>query len=418
TMINEEGGIDPLEFRYHAMNDRVATTGTVWLGLTLNCANCHSHKYDPISQKEYFGLFAFLNNADEPQLEILGSQQQSRKAKVLEEIETLRKRRRELHGAALSKEFSAWLAEQRGKIRRWNTVGPTSAKSNLPLLTVESDQSIFVTGDMSKSDTYEVNFSLSGPVHALRLEVLPDERLPGRGPGRVYYEGPEGDFFLSEFSLLVDGKKVPIQKAEGSFSSGGNNPARAIDGDQQTGWSINGGQGKPHQAIFLLEKPITGTTGQVRLLFEKYYAAGLGRFRLSVSPDAGPIQPGTLPVELEAVVLGDAASMKPADRDRLLDRFLDTAKPAEKETKAIRDQEKQLPSPQRTLVLQERPRENPRPTFVHHRGEFLQPTEKVEPFVPAALHVFPPDREKNRLEFARWLVAPENPLMSRVTVNR
>ena len=84
TMINEEGGIDPLEFRYHAMNDRVATTGTVWLGLTLNCANCHSHKYDPISQKEYFGLFAFLNNADEPQLEIAGSQQQSRKVKVLE----------------------------------------------------------------------------------------------------------------------------------------------------------------------------------------------------------------------------------------------------------------------------------------------------------------------------------------------
>ena len=68
TMLNEEGGIDPLEFRFHAMTDRVATTGTTWLGLTLGCCQCHTHKYDPISHHEYYQVMALLNNADEPLL--------------------------------------------------------------------------------------------------------------------------------------------------------------------------------------------------------------------------------------------------------------------------------------------------------------------------------------------------------------
>ena len=65
TMINEEGGIDPLEFRFHSMTDRVATTGATWLGLTLGCAQCHTHKYDPLTHTEYFKLMAFLDNAEE-----------------------------------------------------------------------------------------------------------------------------------------------------------------------------------------------------------------------------------------------------------------------------------------------------------------------------------------------------------------
>ncbi len=75
TMLNEEGGIDPLEFRFHAMTDRVATTGITWLGLTTGCAQCHSHKYDPISHTEYYGLMAFLNNADEVELPLFGGRE-------------------------------------------------------------------------------------------------------------------------------------------------------------------------------------------------------------------------------------------------------------------------------------------------------------------------------------------------------
>ena len=69
TMLNEEGGIDPLEYRFYAMVDRVATTGTVWMGLTIGCAQCHTHKYDPITHSDYYSVMALMNNADEPELE-------------------------------------------------------------------------------------------------------------------------------------------------------------------------------------------------------------------------------------------------------------------------------------------------------------------------------------------------------------
>lgn len=86
TMINEEGGIDPLEFRFHALTDRVGTTGTVWLGLTLGCVQCHSHKYDPISHREYYQFMAFLNNADEPEYEIPVPELVSRRREIEGEI--------------------------------------------------------------------------------------------------------------------------------------------------------------------------------------------------------------------------------------------------------------------------------------------------------------------------------------------
>ena len=70
TMLNEEGGIDPLEYRFYAMTDRVATTGTTWLGLTLGCAQCHTHKYDPVTHRNYYQVMAFLNNTEEPDLEL------------------------------------------------------------------------------------------------------------------------------------------------------------------------------------------------------------------------------------------------------------------------------------------------------------------------------------------------------------
>src|SRR5439155_6005919 len=160
TMLNEEGGIDPLEFRFHATTDRVATTATVWLGLTLGCAQCHTHKFDPVSHREYYQFLAFLNNADEPEIAVvkpdITKRRQELEAKIAGLIAELPNRfppekakdddqrpedvRRKEH---LDRKFKEWLEREEARTVRWTVLRPAEAKSNLPLLTVQKDDSIF-----------------------------------------------------------------------------------------------------------------------------------------------------------------------------------------------------------------------------------------------------------------------------------
>ncbi len=431
TMLNEEGGIDPLEFRFHAMTDRVATTSTVWLGLTMGCAQCHTHKYDPLSQKEYYQFLAFLDNADEPELAVPMPASLARQKKIEGEIARLegdleknfpikadpaKNDRREV----VQQAFERWLGEQRKQTVRWDVLRRARATSNLPHLRVLPDDSVLASGDQSKSDTYEVTFSGEWKgIQALRLEVLPDESLPRRGPGRVSYEGPPGDFFLSEVKLLADGKAVVLKDASQSFASGGNTAKKAIDGDPQTGWSINGGQGQPHQAVFRLATPLPRCRElKLKLLCERYYAAGLGRFRVWVTSESGAAA-RNLPTELEPALLIGEVCVTAQQKGQLFRQFLRTTPELAKVRVPIDNLRRQLAGVHpTTLVLAERPPENPRQTHLHHRGEFLQAREKVVPGVPAVLHPFPEGTPRNRLTFARWLMSPRNPLVARVTVNR
>ncbi len=417
TMLNEEGGIDPLEFRFHAMTDRVATTGTVWLGLTVGCAQCHSHKFDPITQREYYRLFAFLNNADEPEMPVPQPEITAKRKEIEAKIAKLVAELPHQFPAGVDPdaEFRSWLWRERGKAVRWQVLRPAAATSNLPHLTVEPDDSVFVSGDMSKRDVYDLTFrgDFAG-VTAVRLEALPDERLPRSGPGRVYYEGPHGDFHLSTITATADGK--PARFATASQTTG--HAAAAIDDNPQTGWGVNGKQGQRSVAVFAFDKPLAAATElKLSLVFERYYAAGLGRFRISVTTAESPTARDT-PPEIEALLLTPDAKLTAAQRARLREQFHLTTPHLAKARQEIDALRKQMPAYPTTLVLRERPPGNPRPTFLHNRGEFLQPTERVEPGTPAFLHPFPAGAPKNRLGFAQWLVSPENPLVARVTVNR
>jgi len=426
TMLNEEGGIDPLEFRFHAMTDRVATTGTVWLGLTMGCAQCHTHKFDPITQKEYYRFMAFLDNADEPEIEIpkpdvvarrqeIEAQAAEREAKLVEKFPAADG----LSGPAnLERRFREWVGQQEQRAVRWTILRPAKATANMPLLTVLDDNSVLASGDQTKRDVYDLTFrGVPRGVTAIRLEVLPDERLPKHGPGRIFYEGPPGDFFLSEFTLSTGGNTVKLARATQTFASGTSNAQAAIDADPQTGWSISGGQGQAHTAVFNLAQPLNADAFTLQLLFERYYAAGLGRFRIAVTTDARPAEAG-LPPDVETILLIPANQRTPEQRDRLLKQFLAIAPELKEEREAIQKLRDQRPALPTTLVFQERPAHYPRPTYVRHRGEFLQIRERVMPGVPAVLPPLPKGAKRDRLTFARWLVDPRNPLVGRVTVNR
>jgi hypothetical protein len=605
TMINEEGGIDPLEFRFHAQADRVATTGTVWLGLTLLCAQCHTHKYDPIPHADYYRLMAFLDGADELEmpvpdpdvtrrreeqlrkiadaeaalpsrfpaggdlewavvkpsaaeakpaaaelledgsiriggespekavyevrfeadldgaaalrLEVLADESLPRRGPgrsengnfVLGEISVRRDgkpvtfawaeadyeqegwpvraaydgkadsgwavdapkganvdRRAVFHfekplpggkaswtvkldqpygkrhtigrlrlslgrgssdgglearrAAHLESRLAAWTAAESARAVDWSVLKPVAMTSNLPLLRPEADGSVFVHGDMSKRDLYELAFDARGRrITALRLEALADERLPKGGPGRVHYEGPAGDFWLSEITVAADGKAARIGAASHGFASGDKGASRAVDGDPQTGWSISGGQGRSHAAVFRFDPPLQGVKRlEVGLLFERYYAAGLGRFRISVTGEDRPAEARGHDAGVEAALRREAERRPPGEHELLRRRFLEVAPELEGARKEIENLRKAMPAHPTTLVFQEREPAHRRTTLRRHRGEYLQPKEAVQAEVLSVFPPLPPGVPRDRLAFARWLVNGEHPLTGRVVINR
>jgi hypothetical protein len=423
TMVNEEGGIDPLEFRYYAVVDRVNTTATAWLGLTMSCAQCHSHKYDPVSQREFYQMMAFLNNADEPDYLIpdaaIAKQRGDIEAKIAGLMADLANR---FPGGneAFERKFAEWDQRESAKAVAWTVLRPTKMSANMPYLELQDDGSILAGGDQTKSDTYALTFDtkLRG-VTALRLEALPDDSLPDRGPGRVYYEGRKGDFFLSEFTVALGGKPARFNGASHDFSTGGAKAGAtfAIDGNPSTGWSTADQPGKPHEAVFNFEKPVD-FTGDVKIgmLFERYYASGLGRFRIAATTDAKRAEATSHGDALEAILVKKDRSDD--EKQRLRRRFLEVAPELAAARQEIDKLRAGMPAYSTTMVMKERSAANPRPTRIHHRGEFLQAKAPVEPGVPSVLPAMPNDAPRNRLGFARWLVAADNPLTARVTMNR
>jgi hypothetical protein len=452
TMLNEEGGIDPLEFRYLAMVDRVGTTGATWLGLTTACAQCHTHKYDPLTHTDYFSLFALLNNADEPDWIIPSAERSRQLADTRTRIETLWQElprhwpagpaATQLAGSSepgaaaaaegraavsLAERFDAWLGEESARAVAWRIVRPDALESSMPHLVVLDDGSVLASGDQTKSDVYTIALPrVDLPVRAIRLEVLPHETLPAWGPGLCSYEGPKGDFFLSEFEVRVPPRaaRVEIARASESFggtaahSRGASGAAAAIDGVMSSGWSTNGRQGRAEAAVFELAQPIAaGEPIVITMRFERHFACALGRFRISVTAATGAEARGHS-AEVEAALGKAPESRSNGEREALLRRFLATAPEVSDRVKEIERLEASLRGGLATLVMRERPASNPRQTRRHHRGEFTQPEEEVSPAVPAFLPQLPGDAPADRLALARWLVSRENPLTSRVTVNR
>lgn len=446
TMLNEEGGIDPLEYRYYAMVDRVATTGTVWMGMTIGCAQCHTHKYDPITHNDYFSMMALMNQADEPDVLVEDPARDQRKLDLERRIgnavdqladqylPTLKQTRRGEKPADEELEatwtaFRSWIQKQVNQSRSWQPIRPTGMTSTMPKLTVLDDDSVLAGGDVTKRDVYRLHFELDEKdlgATALRLEVLPHDSLPAGGPGMAFYEGRRGDFFLSELSVVLDDQVLELDKPSHSYGnisvgSGNADAGNVLDGEGSTGWSTSGNQGQANQLVVNFTQPLTQSgTLTVELLFERHFAAALGRFRFSLTSGPSPSVASNLPVQWDAWLHEMNLDRLSAENYRQLQRRFvlhsDTLSEQRKNIKRLQDS---LPEQTRTLGMRERKREDYRSTHRHHRGEYLQPKEVVQPNVPELFRdAGDPNSPRDRLELARWLVSPANPLVGRVTVNR
>lgn len=448
TMINEEGGADPLEYRFHAMVDRTNTTGTALFGLTVGCVQCHTHKYDPITHTEYYGLMAFLDNADEPELELPDDEVAAiREAKIKEadsmiaaRLEQWRIKAAEARSKAAEKDaapaddqaivtdatvdeaFRAWLAEMSSKVADWNVVVPHRQEANLARFDVMADGSLFAQGDVSKEDTYEFSIAVPAGTTAIRLEAIPDDRLPSGGPGRAYYEGPSGDFMLADFKVEAGGQPVEITGATATYEGTGFGRktlvAAAFDDDKHSGWSIGGRPGERNAAVFTFAKPIEQATDlDLTMLFFRHFAAPLGRLRLSVTTSPTP-EATIIDDELQRLIAAGPAGWTSDDEVAIRDAWLSVAKELEEYNTKIADILRTLPHGPTTLVMRERPTGHERETRRYHRGEYVNPEELVDADVPESLGGWPAERPRTRLEFAQWAVSSANPLAARVKVNR
>ena len=297
--------------------------------------------------------------------------------------------------ANLEDRFAEWAGREAAAAVRWSVLKPIKATSNLPLLSVQEDGSIFASGDQSKRDIYTLRFSTGlQRITAIRLEAIPDDRLPGGGPGRIYYEGPFGDFFLSEFRARAGDKAITLKQATASGRTP--RPWRPLStAIRRPAGRWAAARDSAHSAVFQLAAPLNHAEDLViELLFERYYAAGLGRFRISVTTDPQPIAASDTPAEIEQILLTPEEERGSEQNARLRRHYLMVAPELAKERAAIARLRKDMPTSPTTLVMQERPPDNPRPTFIHNRGEYLQPTDRVSPrccrSCPHCPQTFPP----------------------------
>ncbi len=274
TMLNEEGGIDPQEYRYYSLVDRVATTGTTWLGLTVQCAQCHTHKFDPITNTDYYQFMAFLDNADEPEMAVTTPETTRERAKIEARIAKLT--------AELPDKFPADANQWETPTAKVTTASGGEAKP-------AGDGSWRFTGKPPERDVYTFTFDTDrSDVAAIRVEAMRDVK---RGPGRAV----NTNFVLSEITASVapigspqQAHEVKFTSAQADFSQNGWPVAAAIDGNPATGWAVDPLDGRPieaHSATFSIASPIHFSQGAhwtVKLVQQHGERHTMARVRLTV----------------------------------------------------------------------------------------------------------------------------------------
>jgi len=351
TLLNQEGGTDPEEQRFYTLVDRVNTTASVWLGTTLGCAQCHNHKYDPFSQKDYYRMMAFFDNVEykivghgehfiqEPTLELPTPTQATQSAAIKKEIAGLEAVLAQ-PTPQLARQQADWETGLHELASQWTVLQPTRVVSlGGARLTVAADGSVLASGKNPEADTYEVEAQVPagtrGPLTALRLEVLPDPGLPQGGPGR----DNEGNFFLSGVQAEVappgatgTWKKIVFKTAVANDSQDDYGVGAVIsDGSAEAGWAIDTSKGHAaRQAVLIAAAPVglvAGTRLRVRLLHAMPHASrNIGRFRLAITAAAAPARGAQVPVALQPV-LDTAAGKRSAEQAGQLAAFYRTIAP-------------------------------------------------------------------------------------------
>jgi hypothetical protein len=437
--INGEGGRIPEENRVDYAMDMAETTGTVWMALTMNCCRCHDHKYDPLTQRDYYSLLAFFNqtpvdgSGGDPQtapvLAVPSLEQKAQEDQFVKERgeldEKLAARAKELEAKQPAWE-AAQLAKEAPDI--WQSLVPEKIVG--AEVEVLEDRSVLTSGPNPANATYLVRSSLpAGPLAAIRLEALRHPSMTNGGIAR----SDSGNFVLTGFEAEVitprgEKQRLVFARAEATYEQGGVfRVSGALDQDPRSGWAI--WEGRPvdrdHAAVFHLAEPLEfprGSRIEITLRHDSPHPQhNLGRFRIASSGDTSAALSDPDHSALAEILRIPAPDRSAPQAKRIQEAFRASDADYSRLAVARGSTETQLVALRKTMpkVMVMADRKSLRPTHVLSVGSYDKPGEEVSAATSPILPPLPKTGEHaNRLDLARWLVSRDHPLTARVTVNR
>ncbi|HVY69157.1 MAG TPA: DUF1549 and DUF1553 domain-containing protein, partial [Verrucomicrobiae bacterium] len=449
SMLNEEGAIDPEQFRMEAMFDRMDAIGKSMLGLTIQCAQCHTHKFDPVTQEEYYRLFAFINNDHEASKIVYLPEEQMKIANLTREMAELEANLRHTT-PDWEERMAKWEESVRNDQPQWTPVHVERVGDNDQGYYPQKDESQLAAGYAPTylTESWRTTNSMAS-VGSFRLELLNDPSLPWTGPGRSFM----GTCALTEFKVeAADAAnptnkiKVKLVKATADYS----NPRRdleinfddqngnkrvtgpvdyAIDDKNDTAWGIDAGPGRrnqPRKAVFVPEKPVEFPAGAILTVTlvqnhggwnsDDHMNNNLGRFRFSITP-ATNVVADPLPKRIREIVSSVPRDKRtPEQQAAVFACWRGTVADFRETNDKIEKLWAQWPAGSTALVLKSR--EDRRETAMLKRGDWLKPGKVVTAGVPAFLNQLPADYEPTRLTLAKWITDRKAPTTARVFMNR
>lgn len=440
-MTNGEGGRDPEESRVDYVLDRVNTMGSVWLGLTLGCTQCHSHKFDPIAQTDYYGLTAFFNSIDEDgkagkEAKPYLSYESKYVDRAIEEAKQLVAKRQGPEAAAREAArtpFEDWLTAQKQNTsagyNAWTPLLGIVESSEGTQLVQSPDAIVQAGGPNPNQDDYRLIAPVTLPrITGLKLEVMPHDSHTRA----AFSRGKSGEFILTDVKLQTRKigssqlRDIAISGVVADFvptGKGGYGDVKGLlDDDPRNGWTT---QGAPeiatHYAVFALTEPIELEADEELIVELRQRStlgdANIGRFRILATDQRGPAVTETGPTPLEQ--LAQTQEVDEKLQARLFEQFLADHQAYQEAKRALDRAKAQLNEVKAAkkadvMVLAERP--EPRPTYLLQRGVWDKHGEKVD---RGGLPSIAPLISENptRADLAKWLTSTDNPLTARVVVN-
>ncbi len=425
-----EETIDRQIGRYLDRDDIVTNVMSTFTSTTVHCARCHHHKFDPISQEDYFSLQAVFAGTEKGTRPFdLDAATRTRRAE-LAQLDADLKRNSFSLPEPLLESMRAWEENQRAHPATWLTLSsPAVTSENGATLRLLDDGSCLVSGKSPEVDTYTVSAELPAtPVTGLQLEVLPHESLAHQGPGRQ----DNGNLHLSEIRVLFRAEggeteqPVSLRNPVADFDQAGWDITRALDGNVQSAWGIYPEVGKAHAAVFeVVNPPSSAGTWTIHLDQRHGGRHTIGRFRLSITTTRGAALQAAVTSSTVAALSKAPADRSPEESKELQRAFLQDY---------LRQEFAKLPESQKVFAGSgefladggHRPLGKPRPIQILQRGEITRPLREVGPGTLSAITALPArfshDPETGeagrRAALARWLVHKENPLTWRSIVNR